>query len=146
MDFQNAVILVAVAAGVIELLKVLLGSWAKNPRVVVLTTIIASIGVTLGLRYSAWADKQVVEGVPLDEMSVASLLVVAVALACVETAVYLGLKAGTRSVANIGENQPSSYLNLPPGLDVSQEAPPVHTESDVLPITMQDKYRGPEAS
>jgi len=107
MDLQNAVVLLAVAGGLVELLKgVLPDVWIAKRQVLVLLCIVAGFASTFALRYSVWAHEQVVGGKPLDELAVGSLIVVSLFVATTECAAFLILKGAGGAVANVGENQP----------------------------------------
>lgn len=122
MDLTNAALLLAVAGGCIELVKVLLGRAAANPRLLVLIVLVCSFGATFALRYSVWSHEQVVGGKPLDALGVGSLIVVAFVVAFAESAAFLIVKGAAGAVANVGANQPSAY-------------DPKYGQ----PVTMQDK-------
>lgn len=110
MDWANAGLLVAIAAGLVELGKALMpADWKSNPRILAATVTVASFAATFALRYSVWAHEQVIGGKAMDDLGIGSLIVVAVALAAAETAVYLGLRGGAKAVSAVGENPPWMY-------------------------------------
>lgn len=105
VDFQNAVLLVFIAGGIVELAKALLGNPLKaNPRVLTGLCIVAGFAAVFALRYSVWAHEQVIGNHPLDELSVGSLIVVSLALAFVEATAFTVLKGTSNAVKNVGEN------------------------------------------
>lgn len=102
MDFQNALLLIAAIFGVVELIKSLLpSSVTKNSKVIVGVVLIVSFGITMLVAHTAWAHEQVIGSKPLDELNLASQVLVSL------------LAAGTAafgsnflySLRNIGQNQ-----------------------------------------
>jgi hypothetical protein len=85
------------------------------------------------LRYSVWAHEQVVGDKPLDTLGVASLIVVALAVAATECAAFLVLKGAGAAVSNVGQPMPMplgevlANLEEHPDTHASQPADPLDT-------------------
>ncbi len=110
MDVTKAVVVLAIAGGIVELAKAVIGGRAaSNPRVLAALVIVASFASVFLLRYSVWANEQVIGDKPLDALGVPSLIVASIAVAAAESVAFLGGKAALRAVSNIGENQPTAY-------------------------------------
>jgi hypothetical protein len=104
MDLKNALLLTGSVFGIVELAKALIGKpWNANTRVLVSLVIVVSFGVTFLVAHTAWAHEQVIGDKRLDDLGVASLVLVSILVAGAQTALWAGLKA----VTNIGENQPA---------------------------------------
>jgi len=109
MNLQNAILLLAAAGGLIELVKGLLPKdIAAKSQVRVGLCVLAGFAATFALRYSVWAHEQVVGDKHLDQLSTGSLIVVSLFVATTEATAFLVLKNAKVAVANVGENQPGA--------------------------------------
>jgi hypothetical protein len=108
VDVSKSLALLAVAGGMIELVKALLpDSLSRNPRVLTGLCILAGFAATFLVRYSVWSKEQVIGDTTLDKLSTGSLIVVAIAVAGAEATAYLVLKRTGQAVANIGTPVPT---------------------------------------
>jgi len=115
VDVTKAVALLAVAGGMVELAKGLLpAAWRQNARVLVALCVLAGFASTFLVRYSVWAHEQVIGDKALDTLGTGSLIVVAIAVAAAECAVFRVLKASAVAVSNVGENQPPAVPQIGP--------------------------------
>jgi len=102
MDLSNAALLIASVYGITELLKALLpGAWVKNSRIVMALVVAVSFAATFLVGATTWAHEQVIGGKPLDLLSTADKILVAVFVAGAAAFTQRGVKA----VMNIGQNQ-----------------------------------------
>lgn len=101
MNFGNAVMLGAAVLGLIDLAKT--GVWGTNKQRITLSIVLgASFGAVFLMRYTAWAHEQVIGDKPLDELGIASLVLVSFFMAGSASAGWKVLGA----VTSIGQNQP----------------------------------------
>lgn len=99
MDFGNALLLVATVFLIVEFANQLIPN--LDGRFKVLIAIVAGqLASVLVAHSGAWGAKQVIDGVSLDKMNGAALVLVGLSLA----GLAVGLKQGLKAVANIGEN------------------------------------------
>src|SRR5215471_14246100 len=104
MDLANAALLIAAVYGIIELAKALLPTrWVADGRVVVLLVLGVSFAATFLVAATTWAHTQVIGGQPLDLMSTADKVLVAVFVAGAASLANRGLGA----ITNIGQIKPT---------------------------------------
>ena len=102
----NAVVLMALIYGATLMVKALVPQVELDRRLQVATAVVLSFGFTFLVSASVWAHEQVIGGHPLDNLSVASKVVVAFAVAFGSSAIHEGVK----TVSNIGQNQPQKPI------------------------------------
>lgn len=127
-DFAHAITLIFAVGAFVEVLKILAGPrLASNGRALLGLVLLASFAAVFTVRYSLWAHDNVIHDKPLDQVTVANLVTLAVLLFLVEVGVFLvAKKAGSgtvKAIANIGYNQPTP-TKMPPVPGVTQPQPP----------------------
>jgi len=99
VDFGNALLLVSTVFLVVEFVARLFPTITAREKVI--AAIVAGQAATIVVANSDWGAKQVVDGLALDKMNGASLVIVGLAVAGLAT---IGKQALT-AVTNIGENK-----------------------------------------
>lgn len=101
-DLGNAAMLVAALYGIIQLVKTFVYGTTKD-RVTAGIVLGSAVAATFLIGASVWAHEQVVGGQPLDKISVASKIVVAVFLAGIASTLHTTFS----TAKEIGQNQPT---------------------------------------
>ena len=100
MDFGNAVLLIATVVGLVSLARSLKDGTTSDRINVGIVIAVAFLAVFL-LGATSWASTQIINGVEMDNMSVADKILIAIWAAGAASFGWETLK----SVRNIGENQ-----------------------------------------
>lgn len=98
MDFGNAALLASTVFLIVELVALLVPNCPSQAKIVV--AILAGQASALLVAHSEWGAKQVVDGIALNTMNAASLVLVGLAL----TGLAVIGKQALGAVRNIGEN------------------------------------------
>lgn len=140
MNLDQALVLLAGAYGAIFLVNAIIGWlwYSGDPddipvglRVVV--CVLVAIGVVHLVAASEWGTTAIVDGRPLDKVSIAGLFLVGLFLAFVEAGIFAGLDKLTQGLSNIGFNQPKRVpaSKRPPAGTTIEPKPP--TGDDPMP-------------
>lgn len=106
--FVGAVMLTFVATGGVAFLKWLLRLDPEDDRLALGgVVVVVCFAVTFAVRYSDWASEQAIGGKTLDQLSVISVIIVAVLLVFAEMMLWTSISFSTNALSNIGQNQPT---------------------------------------